>query len=346
MSSIEEVVSQALRLTLDIILHRNDNDRMDDADVNDSDLSHWVRIPQVSAPPPPPDLIEPQALTQVRDLLIEAINTYVETRLSPQRPPISCFPGSILSSIARFAYANAPQDPTRWPVSRVSKAWRRAVLHGPTDQLPGGSIENHPSPLGPEDLGFHNLALDCPAISLPGESQTITHDEASMRTTTSKSPKPSKKRKRTLKPEEGWDHATKEVGVVLDYETKAEVRRRIALSSAVVPSRPSYRLENIGFDKLFGDEDYIAAGILVIFAGKEKSRKCVKDNTYVYYCMEGVVQVNIHTNDFVIAPGGVFMVPRGDNYSIKNIAGRDARLFFAQGRMVPVEEYSGTATAQ
>lgn len=48
----------------------------------------------------------------------------------------------------------------------------------------------------------------------------------------------------------------------------------------------------------------------------------------------------VHRTSFVIAPGGMFLVPKGarlltgNMYNIRNVSQREARIFFAQARSV------------
>lgn len=132
------------------------------------------------------------------------------------------------------------------------------------------------------------------------------------------------------------------------------------------------------FQKVFGDGEYIAAGQLVIPPGGHKPSKTTKDNTYVcllpslsfslvlpplfapcslirmrltkpcpvfspstsqvFYIIEGAVNFKVHDSSYVLATGGMILVPRGNNYYIENICERDARLFFAQARKVAAED--------
>ena len=54
--------------------------------------------------------------------------------------------------------------------------------------------------------------------------------------------------------------------------------------------------------------------------------------TQMFVVFEGAVEVLVHRTKFVIAPGGMFCVPMGNTYNIRNVSQRDARLFFAQAR--------------
>lgn len=91
------------------------------------------------------------------------------------------------------------------------------------------------------------------------------------------------------------------------------------------------------FQKIFGDGDFIAAGQLLIPPGKKKPVKPSRDNSYVFYLIEGAVRFQVHQSEYVITTGGMFMAPRGNYYLIKNVAARPARIFFAQARKVAPE---------
>jgi hypothetical protein len=88
------------------------------------------------------------------------------------------------------------------------------------------------------------------------------------------------------------------------------------------------------FQKIFGDGDFIAAGQLIIPPGEKKPAKPTKDNTYVrvpfveikhvsytilqiFYLIEGAVQFKVHRSSFILATGGMFMVPRGKSICMK-----------------------------
>ncbi len=84
---------------------------------------------------------------------------------------------------------------------------------------------------------------------------------------------------------------------------------------------------NFLFQKIFGDGEFIAAGQLIIPVGGKKPNKGTKDNTYVrtdlflplmfanflqiFYLIEGAVNLKIHRSSFVLATGGMFLIPRG-----------------------------------
>ncbi|KAM0792444.1 hypothetical protein ACM66B_005121 [Microbotryomycetes sp. NB124-2] len=140
--------------------------------------------------------------------------------------------------------------------------------------------------------------------------------------------------------EEGVDDATDPDGIVWSWEGDAEVSRRIAFTAKMIDPKPTYN-NKFAFQKIFTELDYLAGGVLVIPAGAEKPSKPARDNSYVFYCIEGSVSVVVHRTRFAIGPGGTFFVPRGNNYSITATSNRDVKLFFTQGRRV-IEEPDGT----
>ncbi|KAG2146205.1 Mif2/CENP-C like-domain-containing protein [Suillus clintonianus] len=160
--------------------------------------------------------------------------------------------------------------------------------------------------------------------------------------------KAGKKRKRTgseraksilepVDPEEGWDDDTQESGVVIDYATEEPVLRRIVFTAKKVDPKPAAG-GGWFFQKVFGEGDFIAAGVLRIPPQGRKPSKGTKDNTYVFYVIEGAVAAVIHESQYIVATGGMFIVPRGNTYYIENISDRDAKVFFTQARQVSLDE--------
>ncbi|KIJ26429.1 hypothetical protein M422DRAFT_180332 [Sphaerobolus stellatus SS14] len=144
-------------------------------------------------------------------------------------------------------------------------------------------------------------------------------------------------------PELGWDDETQPNGIIMDYQSQSEVERRVAFPARLVNPKPGQG-DKFAYHKIFGDGNFVAAGQLIIPPGAEKPTKPTKDNTYIFYIIEGAVECKIHRTSFVLSTGGSFMVPRGNQYYIKNICERDVKLFFAQARKVPPSEMEAPPT--
>ncbi|TCD64256.1 hypothetical protein EIP91_004325 [Steccherinum ochraceum] len=138
-------------------------------------------------------------------------------------------------------------------------------------------------------------------------------------------------------PEEGWDDDTPDRGMVIDYETELEQDKRVAFTAKMLELKPAANHEFL-FQKVFGDGNFIAAGQLTIPPKKQKPTKGTKDNTFVFYVIEGAVNFKVHRTSFVLTTGAMFLVPRGNMYYIQNISDREAKLFFAQARKMPEYE--------
>ncbi|KAE8219331.1 hypothetical protein CF319_g6956 [Tilletia indica] len=135
----------------------------------------------------------------------------------------------------------------------------------------------------------------------------------------------------TRQPEDGWDEETDQMGLVWNADAGEETTRRIACQRNEVKTRKVFN-SDFKFEKVFGVDDFMAAGVIEIPVGGSKPVKPSKTNSYTFIVMEGAVRVRIHRSNFVMAPGGMFLVPKGNTYSIENVSKRESRLFFAQAR--------------
>ncbi|THU87257.1 hypothetical protein K435DRAFT_730030 [Dendrothele bispora CBS 962.96] len=135
----------------------------------------------------------------------------------------------------------------------------------------------------------------------------------------------------TSNPEEGWDDETPEKSLVIDWKTQTEIEKRITCLAKAVDPQPAANNEWL-FQKIFGDDQFIAAGQLVIPKDGKKPSKSAKDNTYIFYIIEGAINLRVHESSLLLCTGAMFMVPRGNQYYIENVGNRDARLFFTQAR--------------
>ncbi|WVQ77302.1 hypothetical protein IAR50_006986 [Cryptococcus sp. DSM 104548] len=138
--------------------------------------------------------------------------------------------------------------------------------------------------------------------------------------------------------EEGWDEKTEPTGLIQDFPNGAECHRKIACPKALLVPR-LVQGGSFKYQKVFGEGGFMAAGVVFIPVGEKKNTKPSKDNAYVFYVIQGAVQVTIYRTSFVMAPGSQFLVPRGNDYCIENISpNKEAQLFFAQARKILADE--------
>ncbi|KAJ7087547.1 Mif2/CENP-C like-domain-containing protein [Mycena belliarum] len=143
-------------------------------------------------------------------------------------------------------------------------------------------------------------------------------------------------------PEEGWDDDTEPNALVKGYPDGKEVMRRIVFTAKMFSPMPAANNEWF-FQKVFNDPDFVAAGLLRIPPKGRKPSKNTKDNTFIFFVIEGAVNLKVGDTSLIVASGGMFMVPRGNTYFIENIADRDAKLFFTQARKLREDEEEDAA---
>ncbi|KAI0181983.1 Mif2/CENP-C like-domain-containing protein [Hypoxylon sp. FL1284] len=85
---------------------------------------------------------------------------------------------------------------------------------------------------------------------------------------------------------------------------------------------------------------FFGSGVVDMPPGSEKRTKNSRKMQMVFFVHAGAVEVTVANNEFRIAMGGMWFVPRGNHYSITNNTDRPARIFFAQGceMVAPIEE--------
>ncbi|KDE08014.1 hypothetical protein MVLG_01716 [Microbotryum lychnidis-dioicae p1A1 Lamole] len=143
--------------------------------------------------------------------------------------------------------------------------------------------------------------------------------------------------------EEGVDSLTDPEGLVWSWEGQAETQRRVAFTKKMINTKPAGQGQ-FRYQKIFSELDYLAGGIIDIPSGSEKPTKPSRDNTYIFYCIQGSCSVTVHRTKFAIGPGACFLVPRGNKYQIVATSNRDVRLFFTQSRRVS-EKLNGDTIA-
>ncbi|CBX96946.1 similar to cupin domain containing protein [Plenodomus lingam JN3] len=79
-------------------------------------------------------------------------------------------------------------------------------------------------------------------------------------------------------------------------------------------------------------------GMLELAADQMKRTKNSRMMHMLFNVQYGTVEVKVHVNEFVVHKGGIWQVPRGNTYSIRNVGSGTARIFFAQAREAEVQD--------
>ncbi|KAG9204790.1 hypothetical protein G6514_010021 [Epicoccum nigrum] len=88
-----------------------------------------------------------------------------------------------------------------------------------------------------------------------------------------------------------------------------------------------------------GPAGFFNWGMIELRADQMKRSKNSRKMHMVFNVLSGALEVKVHENEFTVHKGGIWQVPRGNTYSIRNVGSKTARVFFAQAReAVPDEE--------
>ncbi|KAJ4401724.1 mitotic fidelity of chromosome transmission- protein [Didymella pomorum] len=81
-----------------------------------------------------------------------------------------------------------------------------------------------------------------------------------------------------------------------------------------------------------GPAGFFNWGMIELRADQMKRSKNSRRMHMVFNVQSGAVEVKVHENEFTVHKGGIWQVPRGNTYSIKNVGSTTAHIFFAQAR--------------
>ncbi|KAI9695542.1 MAG: hypothetical protein M1820_008555 [Bogoriella megaspora] len=116
---------------------------------------------------------------------------------------------------------------------------------------------------------------------------------------------------------------------VIDAPTREVIEAEIAFASTSIQTRdvPS---ANFRYAKLIS-LPFCGYGLVVLPPGGFKKSKNSRRMQMVFFVHSGRATVNVNDEEFSIGQGGLFQVPRGNNYAIRNESNtREAKLFFSQ----------------
>ncbi|KAF9378068.1 hypothetical protein CPC16_011485 [Podila verticillata] len=128
----------------------------------------------------------------------------------------------------------------------------------------------------------------------------------------------------------GFDEEARVEGNVVDPATGAAIVVRTIAESKQTMSRFKVIPES-GYKHHSGLAcGEISSGVMKIQPDCEKPNRRANAGTVIFYVTKGRVEVTINDCTFAVTTGGQFMVPRGNQYSIKNASRDDCTIFYAR----------------
>ncbi|KAL6154506.1 mitotic fidelity of chromosome transmission- protein [Exserohilum turcicum] len=86
------------------------------------------------------------------------------------------------------------------------------------------------------------------------------------------------------------------------------------------------------FAKIGSSGSFFNWGLIELGPDQMKRTKNSRFMHMVFNVQSGTVEVRVHENEFTIHKNGIWQVPRGNTYSIRNVGSGTARIFFAQAK--------------
>ncbi|KAG0228429.1 hypothetical protein BGW42_002221 [Actinomortierella wolfii] len=131
--------------------------------------------------------------------------------------------------------------------------------------------------------------------------------------------------------EEGFQQVGENLAETVQYGTDDIVLREIAITKSM------YKFTEVqsggySFFPSFRDGGFMSSGIMKFPVGGVKPNKNSNASSMVFYVVRGKVKVTIYKTTFVLASGGSFHVPRGNQYKIENVARKESVLCFFQAK--------------
>ncbi|KAL2265140.1 hypothetical protein VTJ83DRAFT_6240 [Remersonia thermophila] len=111
--------------------------------------------------------------------------------------------------------------------------------------------------------------------------------------------------------------------------------KQLAISGAAIKTTEVVGGE-FRYAKVFS-EGFIGAGVVDLPPGAVKRLKNSRKVFMIFFVHQGRVLVTVQETSFRIGRGGIFIVPRYNEYTIQNDYDRSARIFFAQGQEVAAQ---------
>ncbi|KAH7089932.1 cupin domain-containing protein [Paraphoma chrysanthemicola] len=92
------------------------------------------------------------------------------------------------------------------------------------------------------------------------------------------------------------------------------------------------------YTKLASAGPFFNWGLIELGPDQMKRTKNSRKMHMVWNVQSGTVEVKVQENEFTVHRNGIWQVPRGNTYSIRNVGSGTARVFFAQARQMDVQD--------
>ncbi|KAG9195779.1 hypothetical protein G6011_00900 [Alternaria panax] len=140
-----------------------------------------------------------------------------------------------------------------------------------------------------------------------------------------------------------WEEEGTLVGNFRGFDPVGEVASGEIVEDAIAWTPNGVQPRDVGdggfkYAKIGSVGNFFNWGLIELGPDQMKRTKNSRYMHMIFNVQQGVVEVRMHENEFVVRKNGVWQVPRGNTYSIKNIGSGTARVFFSQARELHVDD--------
>ncbi|KAL1795446.1 hypothetical protein ACET3X_005670 [Alternaria dauci] len=140
-----------------------------------------------------------------------------------------------------------------------------------------------------------------------------------------------------------WEEEGTLVGNFRGFDPVGEVASGEIVEDAIAWTQKGVQPRDVGdggfkYAKIGSVGNFFNWGLIELGPDQMKRTKNSRYMHMIFNVQSGTVEVRMHENEFVVHKMGVWQVPRGNTYSIKNIGSGTARIFFSQARELHVED--------
>ncbi|KAF1944873.1 cupin domain-containing protein [Clathrospora elynae] len=133
------------------------------------------------------------------------------------------------------------------------------------------------------------------------------------------------------------------IGNYRDFDPANEVASNDIIEGTIAWAEKGIHPQNIGdggfkFARIGSCGPFFNWGLIELGVDQMKRTKNSRCMHMVFNLQSGTVEVRVHENEFTVHKGGLWQVPRGNTYRIKNIGSGTARVFFAQAKEMQVQD--------
>lgn len=114
-----------------------------------------------------------------------------------------------------------------------------------------------------------------------------------------------------------------------DIKTKGETNKKLVMRHGMIVPQTVHN-NSYKFTKIFSEDNQCATGLLLFPKHSDKPGRSSKNNFLIFFVITGKLEIQIHETKVMVYAGDHFVIPKGNQYSIKNDTEKESKVWFVQ----------------